>query len=347
MKILTIENKAAKVRLDDQVDEYSRKQLMQEIAKTYGCANIGNVAEFGEITNAVDNAIDTLEVEINSPGGSVFDGYLIFNEIKALRARGVVVTATINPLAASMGSVIAMAADTVRIVPNGRMMIHDASMGVRGTAKELANAAKLLEGLSSEIAGIYAAKTNKSVEEMRALMLDETWLDAKASVELGLADAIFDFGKAEATMPPMSLLNRLTNPAADEAIAKITDLESQIVTMEADHAAQVTDLTAQLETANAALEDAMAWKVAKDDAEAKVTALESAAADHAAALKAAEESAAAKAIEICASAGIEKPLEIEGGQNTPEAKTMTREAFTALKPFEQAAFCKAGGKLTE
>lgn len=116
MKILTIENKAAKVRLDDQVDEYSRKQLMAEIAKTYGCANIGNVAEFGEITNAVDNAIDTLEIEINSPGGSVFDGYLIFNEIKALRARGVVVTATINPLAASMGSVIAMAADTVRIV---------------------------------------------------------------------------------------------------------------------------------------------------------------------------------------------------------------------------------------
>jgi ATP-dependent protease ClpP protease subunit len=347
MKILTIENKAAKVKLDDTVDEYSRKQLMQEIAKTYGSANIGNVAEFGEITNAVDNAIDTLEVEINSPGGSVFDGYLIFNEIKALRARGVVVTATINPLAASMGSVIAMAADTVRIVQNGRMMIHDASMVTRGDAKHLAKMAVFLEGISNEIAGIYAFKTGKTVEEMRALMLDETWLTAAESVELGLADAIFDIGKAEATMPPMKLLDRLTNPAADEAVAKITDLESQIVTMETDHAAKVADLSAKLETAESALQDAMAWKVARDEATAKVEALETAAATHAAALKAAEESAAAKAVENCASAGIEKPLEIEGGQNTPETKTMTREAFTALKPFEQAAFCKAGGKLTE
>jgi hypothetical protein len=91
----------------------------------------------------------------------------------------------------------------------------------------------------------------------------------------------------------------------------------------------------------------MAWKVSRDEATAKVEALEAAAVAHAAALKAAEESAASKAIEIAAAAGVTAPLEIECGQNTPETKTMTREAFTALKPFEQAAYCKAGGKLTE
>jgi ATP-dependent protease ClpP protease subunit len=341
MKILTIENKAAKVRLDDQVDEYSRKQLMAEIAKTYGCANIGNVAEFGEITNAVDNAIDTLEIEINSPGGSVFDGYLIFNEIKALRARGVVVTATINPLAASMGSVIAMAADTVRIVPNGTMMIHDAQMFTGGNAKQLSKMAKVLDDISNEIAGIYAAKTGKTVDEMRALMLDETWLTADESVALGLADAIFDIGAASNTLPPMKLLDRLTNPAADEAVAEITALKNQLASIETDHATELADMTAKLDTANAALEDAMAWKVARDEATAKVEALEAAVVTHAAALKAAEESAASKAIEIAAAAGITAPLEIEGGDTAPSDHIT---AMSKMNPVERAKYFRANKK---
>lgn len=341
MKILQIENKAAKVRLDDQVDEYSRKQLMGEIAKTYGSANFGNVAEFGEITNSADNAIDTLEIEINSPGGSVFDGYLIFNEIKTLRARGVHVTATINPLAASMGSVIAMAADTVRIVPNGTMMIHDAAMFTAGNSKQLAKMAKVLDDISNEIAGIYAAKTGKTVEEMRALMLDETWLTADESVELGLADSKFDFGAADSIMPPMSLLNRLTNPATDEAIERIAALELQLSTAETDSTAAITALTEKLTTAEAALQDAMAWKVGLTESQAKVAELETTAAAHAAELEAAKESAAAQAVEIAAAAGISAPLAIEGEETAHESHL---DAMTKMAPVDRAKYFRENKK---
>jgi hypothetical protein len=258
-----------------------------------------------------------------------------------LRARGVVVTATINPLAASMGSVIAMAADTVRIVPNGTMMIHDAQMFTGGNAKQLSKMAKVLDDISNEIAGIYAAKTGKTVDEMRALMLDETWLTADESVALGLADAIFDIGAASNTLPPMKLLDRLTNPAADEAVAEITALKNQLASIETDHATELADMTAKLDTANAALEDAMAWKVARDEATAKVEALEAAVVTHAAALKAAEESAASKAIEIAAAAGITAPLEIEGGDTAPSDHIT---AMSKMNPVERAKYFRANKK---
>ncbi len=136
-----------------------------------------------------------------------------------------------------------------------------------------------------------------------------------------------------------------------------TAFKAKISELETENAA----LTAQLATANSRLEEltganeriveleteATTAQEAATAAAAQISTLEAAAATHAAALKAAEESAAAKAIEIAAAAGIQNPLDIDGGGGVVETKTMTREAFTALKPFEQAAFCKAGGKLTE
>jgi ATP-dependent protease ClpP protease subunit len=369
MKILKIENKAAKVKLDDTVDEYSRKILQDEIAKTYGSANAGNVAAFGEITNCAQNAVDTLEIEINSPGGSVFDGYLIYNELLALRARGVYVTATINVLAASMGSVIAMAADTVRIVKNGTMMIHDASIYAGGKAKDLARMAKVLDGLSNEIAAIYAAKTGKTTEEMRALMLDETWLTASESVAIGLADSIFDIRTAQDTMsavietePPNSMkyLDRLTNPAAPEALERITALEASITSLETDHAATLAERdtviaahAATIATAETALAEVPAIRsevatLTATNATLTATIATNAAtiSAHAAELEAARANASAEAVAIAAAVGITKPLAVEGGSDDAK-KTVTRAQLNNMKPFEVSAFFKSGGKLSD
>lgn len=348
MKILKIENKAAKVSLDDGIDEYSRKELMREIAKTYGASASGN-AEFSELTACVENEIDTLELYINSPGGSVFDGYCIHNELLALRARGVHVTAKVQ-LAASMASVISMAADDIQMLPNGRMMIHDASIAIRGNAKQLTKAAAMVDGISAEIAAIYSERTGKPAEEMRALMQEETWMDAKQCVALGFANGIFDIRAPKATIANMSLLDRLTNPSAAESIEKIAALENAI----ANHDADIAEFRAKLETAENALQEAAGFKAEVETLTGKLEAAESTVLEFTAKITTlegevitAKASAAQSAVEIAAAAGIEAPLNIEGGGATGASATMSRKDFAALKPSAAMKFTLNGGKLTD
>jgi ATP-dependent protease ClpP protease subunit len=102
MKFLEIENKTGKVKLNEVVTRESIGKMIDEIGKLFGATASASGADFGEIMNAAENAVDVLEIEINSPGGSVFDGYTIYQEIQSLKDRGVVVNATITGMAASM-----------------------------------------------------------------------------------------------------------------------------------------------------------------------------------------------------------------------------------------------------
>jgi ATP-dependent protease ClpP protease subunit len=270
MQILNIENKAAKVTLDEVVDGQSMGQLMEEISQVFGAEAFSNGLVAGEITNCIQNAADTLDIEIHSPGGSVLDGYKLYNELLALRDRGVHVTAHIT-LAASMASVIAMAADKVVMKQGGRMMIHEASGGAHGNAHELATQAALLESISDEIAGIYAGKTGMDQEKVRDMMKDETWLSADEAVALGFADSKFDTKKKTKSM---NILDRLTKPSDEEAVAKIEALENAAQA----HDGEVQEFQSKLETAESALQEAAtaidAEKAAKIVAEEANIALE-------------------------------------------------------------------------
>jgi ATP-dependent Clp endopeptidase proteolytic subunit ClpP len=128
-----------------------------------------------------------INLHVNTPGGSVFDGVAIFNALKAHRGH---VTTYIDGIAASIGSVIALAGDTVNIASNGFMMIHEASGLVIGNAANMRKQADICERISDTIAHTYAEKTGKPVEEMRALMTAETWFTAQEAIAAGLADSI-------------------------------------------------------------------------------------------------------------------------------------------------------------
>ncbi len=362
--MIQIENKTGRVKLDDQVDAYSRRQLAEEMKRVFGADALTN-PEFQALTAAADsNQIDRLELEINSPGGSVFDGMLIHNELLAMRARGVHVVAIVNVLAASMGSVIAMAASEVQIVPNGQMMIHDASLFAGGNSKDFARYAALLDGLSNNIAAIYAAKTGMTTEECRALMLEETWMDAKKCVDLKFADGIFDIGAQNSTIPNVNFLDRLTNPAAPEALEQIKSLQDAVSVIETDYATAcaeletlrgeitakdetlaanltaIADLTAKLTTAeNLVTETAQALVDLKAQAEADAKTAS-------AAILAATASAAVQAVEIAASAGIEAPLAI-GGNEANEPNTIKRADLEKMKPAAIAKHFKSGGKISD
>ena len=226
MKFLEIENKTGKVKLNEMVTRDSIGRMIDEIGKLFGATASASGADFGEIMNAAENAVDVLEIEINSPGGSVFDGYTIYQEIQSLKDRGVVVNATITGMAASMASVICMACNKVSIVPHGRMMIHDASSGFAGNAEQMRKQADLLDGISADIANIYSARTGKEVAEIRAMMKNETWMNAEATVENGFADEIAKFDKEPKNN--MSLLSKLfpNNDQVEQIEAAIQEADS-------------------------------------------------------------------------------------------------------------------------
>lgn len=137
---------------------------------------------------------DTINVRLNTPGGEVFDGIAIYN---ALRSHSAHVDVTVDGLAASIGSVIAMAGDTITMARNSTIMIHEGHGMVIGNAADMSQMAALLEKTSDNIADIYSQRSGKPAAEFRDLMRAETWFSAPEAVAAGLADQV----EGESTSP--------------------------------------------------------------------------------------------------------------------------------------------------
>lgn len=132
--------------------------------------------------------IETLNVYVNSGGGSVFAGQAIFNIIK--RCKATKKNAYIDGLAASIASVIPLACDKVHMPKNAMMMIHNPWAAFAGNAKEFRKMADTLDTIGETIIGIYIEKSKQEKEKLMQLMDEETWLTADDALELGLVDEI-------------------------------------------------------------------------------------------------------------------------------------------------------------
>jgi len=106
-----------------------------------------------------------LVIEINSPGGNVWDGLAIYN---MLRGRQAPVTTRVVGIAASIASIIALAGDTVEIADAALFMIHDPSGMVAGTSEEMRKMADALDQHAEVLAGIYSKVTGRPTSQIRA-----------------------------------------------------------------------------------------------------------------------------------------------------------------------------------
>jgi len=132
-----------------------------------------------------------MNLHINCIGGDVFEGMAIYN---VLRKRTAKTTIYIEGIAASMGSVIALAGDEVIMAENSLFMIHNAWGGAMGEASEMRKTAALLEKISGEIADIYIKKTRLPYDKVQEMMDEETWLSADEADAIKVA-AKYDVSK--------------------------------------------------------------------------------------------------------------------------------------------------------
>lgn len=131
-----------------------------------------------------------IKLRINSPGGDVFDGIAIYNDLIAYD--GGKVNVEITGVAASIASIIAMAGDTVTIADNAFYMIHNAwTIGV-GNRHDLADVVAVLTKIDDALARTYAARTTTGIRAIKQMMDDETWLTAKEAVSAGFATYVAD-----------------------------------------------------------------------------------------------------------------------------------------------------------
>ncbi|WP_434340191.1 ClpP-like prohead protease/major capsid protein fusion protein [Motilimonas cestriensis] len=139
--------------------------------------------------------VSTIKLLINSPGGSVFEGLAIYNQLKAHSAY---VEAHIIGLSASMATIIPRAADKVVAYTNTMHMIHNPWGGARGEAKDLRKYADLLDQMKAMMIPIYQSAMGLEHDEIATLMDDETWYTGEQALAAGLVDELLDAPEEDA-----------------------------------------------------------------------------------------------------------------------------------------------------
>ncbi len=134
-------------------------------------------------------------LRINSPGGDVFDGIAMFNDLLAHRGK---VSIEVTGIAASIASVIAMAGDTISIASNAFFMIHNAWTYAAGNRHDFLASAEVLAQIDEAIGRTYVGRAKVGIRAVRDMMDDETWLGSAAAVDKGFADQLLTVGAAEA-----------------------------------------------------------------------------------------------------------------------------------------------------
>lgn len=157
----------------------------------------------GEITSESANCIvkqllilakestEPINIYINSGGGSVNAGLLIYDVIQSIQSR---VNIYVTGMAASMAAVLACCGEKGRryILPHSQCMIHEPLIngGVGGSTSAIRNISESLLKTRELTNGIIAKHTGKSMEEVEQACSYDHYLDAEEAVEFGLVDEI-------------------------------------------------------------------------------------------------------------------------------------------------------------
>lgn len=173
----------------------------------------------------------TLEVHINSPGGSVDEGMAIYSYLAADPRKIITV---VDGMAASIASVILMAGDEIRINAGATVMIHRPWTIACGNEVEMRHISVELGQCANRIAHLYEARTGQTFTAIENLMrgedgADGTMMDADAAVRLGFADTILP-AKQISRMAAFYDLYDIEPPAEEEPEEEITEEITEEVT---------------------------------------------------------------------------------------------------------------------
>jgi len=231
------------------------KQAVVSIFDEIGFWGVTASAFIADLRAAADGA-EEIVVEINSPGGSVFDAVAIYS---ALRAHPAAVTVKVMGIAASAASYVAMAGDKIVMPSNAFLMVHNPMTFAFGNADELQDAVDGLRNVEASMTATYVKRSKKSEDEVKAILAKDTYLSAAEALEFGFCDEVTDEFRATAAFEVDRLPEnvRAVFKAADPVEPEPVDPpEDEPVTV----ASLIVQITAQATEAGFA-DHAAAWAV--------------------------------------------------------------------------------------
>jgi ATP-dependent protease ClpP protease subunit len=158
-----------------------------------------------------------VEVQINSPGGDMFEGIAVYN---VLREHPQPITVKIMGMAASAASIIAMAGDTIEIGAASFIMIHNCWVLAIGNRHDMRETADFLEPFDQAMVEVYAARSGQKSEDIAKWMDAETFMSGSQAIERGFADALLAADK---------LTTDTDAQAQDRSVNELRAMELQLV----------------------------------------------------------------------------------------------------------------------
>ena len=141
--------------------------------------------------------VTDLTVRLSSVGGDAYSSLVIHNRLHELSRNGTNVTGIVDGVAMSGGSLILCGCNTVRVNPSSIVMVHDCWRYVwdMANSSDLRKMADEMDVTNNSQAEIYVRKTGKSMEEIRAMMKETTYMSGREAVENGFADELIEDAK--------------------------------------------------------------------------------------------------------------------------------------------------------
>ena len=133
-----------------------------------------------------------ITMTLSSEGGCVTAGLECYNAMMSYQGS---ITVVVDVLAASIASIMAMAADTLIVKSTAQMMIHRCWCLSAGNALEFRSLADVMDKLDGQLAEVYAERAGGDKEEWVDVMSAETWYTADEAVAAGLADEVLKVTK--------------------------------------------------------------------------------------------------------------------------------------------------------
>ncbi len=130
-----------------------------------------------------------IRVFVNSPGGVADDGFAIYDLLKFVRAP---VFTIVAGMAASAATIVLLGAPRGRrlILPHARVMLHQPSTMIRGSAADIAVNAKELIRLRKKSIELYSQETGRPVEQIQKELARDYWMSAQEAVEYRIVDRV-------------------------------------------------------------------------------------------------------------------------------------------------------------
>ena len=191
-------------------------ELFDQIGENLWTGEGTSASSFREELESAGPGITDIQLLINSGGGEVFTGLAIYNLLLAHPAR---ITAKVLGLAASISSVIPMAASRITMARTALWMIHNPATLAVGDSEEMRKTADVLDRVRDSMVVAYQRHMKKSRAEIEALMQAESWFGAQEAKSVGLVaeidpDESEDDGEQLAAAALRSPIARFFHPPA-------------------------------------------------------------------------------------------------------------------------------------